>query len=70
MKFSIIVPAYNMEPYIAECLDHLVNQDYPKEDYEIIVIDDCSIDAQNTIIGRYMVDNQRHPGGGKITPSS
>lgn len=44
MKFSIIIPAYNMELYIAECVGSLVNQDFPKEEYEIIVVDDCSTD--------------------------
>lgn len=44
MKFSVIVPVYNGEETIARCLDALVNQDYPEKDYEIIVVNDGSID--------------------------
>lgn len=42
---SIIIPAYNIEAYIAKCLDSLYNQDLPESDYEIIVVDDGSSDA-------------------------
>ncbi len=42
---SIIIPAYNMEAYIAKCLNSLYNQDIPESDYEIIVVDDGSSDA-------------------------
>jgi len=36
---SIIIPMYNEELYIKDCLLSLVNQDYPKDKYEIIVVD-------------------------------
>jgi glycosyltransferase involved in cell wall biosynthesis len=39
---SIIIPLYNYEKYIVDCLLSCVNQDY--QDVEIIVIDDCSTD--------------------------
>lgn len=39
---SIIIPLYNYEQYIIDCLISCVNQDY--EDIEIIVVDDCSTD--------------------------
>ncbi len=39
---SIIVPIYNVEKYIKQCLDSLVNQTY--KDLEIICIDDCGTD--------------------------
>ncbi|GHT06107.1 glycosyltransferase [Bacteroidia bacterium] len=48
---SIIVPAYNAEKYIAKCLDSLLNQDL--EDYEIIVINDGSIDKTVEIVTQY-----------------
>lgn len=43
MRFSIIVPVYNVESYLAECLDSIVNQTY--QDYEIICINDASTDS-------------------------
>ena len=37
---SIIVPIYNTEPYLCECLDSLLSQNTSFNDYEIICIDD------------------------------
>ncbi len=54
LKLSIIVPFYNVEKYIAQCLDSLLNQDIPHEDYEIICIDDCSPDGSLAIVQDYM----------------
>ncbi len=54
MKFSIVIPAYNAEKYIHHCLDSVVNQDFPADQYEVIVVDDCSPDHQNDIIERYI----------------
>lgn len=42
MKFSIIIPAYNVAPYIERCLDSVIADDYP--DKEIIIVDDGSKD--------------------------
>jgi len=44
MKISIIVPVYNEEKLIKECLDALINQNYTKTRYEIVVVNDGSID--------------------------
>ena len=44
MKFSIIIPAYNVEDLIGDCLQSIVWQDYPKSEYEIIIVEDCSTD--------------------------
>lgn len=43
-KISIIVPVYNEEKLIKDCLDALIDLDYPKEDYEIVVVNDGSKD--------------------------
>jgi len=50
MKISIIVPVYNGEETIEECLNALINQNYQKKNYEIIVIDDASTDRTPEIV--------------------
>ena len=42
---SIIVPAYNVEQYLARCVDSCESIDVPREDFELIIIDDGSSDA-------------------------
>ena len=44
-KFSILIPARNEEQNIIKCLDSLARQTYPKDLYEVIVLDDYSTDA-------------------------
>lgn len=44
MKLSIIIPAYNVESYLEQCICSCENQDIPHNDYEIILIDDGSKD--------------------------
>ncbi len=51
MKYSIIVPVYNSEKFIRECLDSLVKQTY--KDYEIIVWNDGSTDNSVAILEEY-----------------
>ena len=41
---SVIVPVYNQEKFIGRCLRSLIHQSFPREDYEIITVDDGSID--------------------------
>ncbi len=48
---SIIVPVYNVEKYLAECLDSLVNQTY--SNIKIICIDDGSTDNSPKILDQY-----------------
>lgn len=47
MKLSIIVPIYNVAPYLRKCVDSLLAQDYT--DYEIILVDDGSTDDSGAI---------------------
>ena len=51
MKLSIIVPVYNVLPYIRQCLDSLVNQTL--EDYEILLVDDGSTDGTAAVLEEY-----------------
>lgn len=44
LKLSIIVPVYNVEEYLERCIVSLIEQDLPKSDYEIIVVNDGSTD--------------------------
>lgn len=45
---SVIIPMYNMEVYIEECLTSVLNQTFT--DYEVIVVDDCSKDRSAEIV--------------------
>lgn len=51
IKISVIIPVYNTEEYIGECLDSLINQTYPN--MEIIAIDDGSTDGTLDIMKSY-----------------
>lgn len=48
MRFSILIPLYNVEKYIFECLDSCLNQTF--EDFEIIIINDGSTDKSVEIV--------------------
>ncbi|MGN0367079.1 MAG: glycosyltransferase family 2 protein [Suilimivivens sp.] len=50
-KVSIIVPVYNMERYLVQCLDSVVGQTY--SNLEIVIIDDGSIDSSPKICDEY-----------------
>lgn len=47
MRFSIIVPVFNVEEYLRECLESIIKQDF--NDYEVLLIDDGSKDLSGTI---------------------
>lgn len=53
MFLSFIVPVYNAEKYIAECLESLLSQDISHEDYEIICVNDGSKDKSLDILNEY-----------------
>ena len=66
MKLSIIVPIYNVAPYLRKCVDSLLMQDI--SDYEIILVDDGSTDDSGAIAdeivrktmgnGQWAIDNE------------
>ena len=57
VQVSVIVPAYNAELYIGRCLRSLLKQTLNVENYEIIVINDCSIDNTKQVISPFIGDN-------------
>lgn len=48
-RLSIIVPVYNVEKYLERCVMSLLNQDLPKDDYEVIMVNDGSTDRSGEI---------------------
>ena len=52
-KISVIIAARNEEKNIAECLESIAYQTYPRSHYEIIVVDDYSTDHTAHIVNRY-----------------
>jgi len=49
--FSIIIPVYNVEDYLEECIKSVLSQDF--SDYEIILVDDGSTDNSGNICDNY-----------------
>ena len=49
---SIIIPMYNSEKYIGECLDSILAQTFTA--YEVIVVDDCSTDNSRAVVESYL----------------
>lgn len=55
--FSIIIPVYNVAPYLRECLDSVRAQTFT--DWEAICVDDGSIDGSGAILDEYAVKDKR-----------
>ena len=58
IKFSFILPCYNVGRYIGGCLDSLYVQDLPEDDFEVICVNDCSTDNTREVILSYAA---KHP---------
>ena len=54
---SVIVPIYNVEKYLAECVDSILGQTF--QDMEIILVDDGSLDSSGQMADDYAVQDQR-----------
>lgn len=57
IKISVIIPVYNVEKYLIQCLDSVINQTY--KNLEIICIDDCSTDNSYSILQEYAKTDER-----------
>lgn len=69
-KISIVIPMYNVEEYVGECLDSLLCQTF--QDFEVIVVDDCSTDNSRDVVKKYsskfngrllLVESEKNSGG-------
>lgn len=56
-KFSIIVPVYNVEKYISQCIESVLNQTY--SDLELFLVDDESADNSVEICEKYAASDDR-----------
>ena len=56
--FSIIIPLYNCEKYIAQCLDTIFRQEMNESEFEVIVIDDGSKDSSYSLASEYAKRHQ------------
>lgn len=57
MKFSVIVPIYNVEKYVRKCIESILNQTY--RDFEVILVDDGSPDQCPQICDEYAQKDKR-----------
>ena len=54
VRVSVVIPVYNVEKYLVQCLDSVVGQDY--KDIEVILVDDESTDSSGRpIVARRQV---------------
>lgn len=53
MKISIVIPVYNEEKAIDELLNSISQIDYPREDFEVVVVNDGSTDGTAEVVKRY-----------------
>lgn len=57
IKFSIIIPVYNVEEYLAECIDSILSQDY--NNIQILCINDGSTDNSLKLLEKYAQKDRR-----------
>ena len=55
--FSVIVPVYNVEKYLEQCLNSILSQSF--KDFELICVNDCSTDSSLQILNRYAEQDSR-----------
>ena len=58
ITFSIVIPAYNTEDFIENCLCSVLNQSLERQHFEVILVDDCSTDSTFQIASRLAATNK------------
>lgn len=58
MKLSFIIPYYNGAKYIDQCLSSIYSQDISLEDYEVVIVNDCSSDTDS--VNKLQIYSQQH----------
>ncbi len=53
IDISVVIPLLNEERYVGDCIESLLSQTYPKDRFEVIVIDNGSRDTSRAIVERY-----------------
>ena len=72
-ELSVIIPVYNVEKYIAQCLDSIVNQSIGIENIEVIIVNDATPDNSMEIVEEYasrypsikIISNEQNLGQGR-----
>lgn len=64
--FSVIIPCYNEEKYLSSCLKSLLSQDFPKDRYEIVVVNNASNDKTAKIAKKFKVKVVNEPKKGVV----
>ena len=58
LKFSVIITTFNRAQVLVKCLETLCNQNYPKDDYEVLVVNNNSVDETEEVVLDFI---ERHP---------
>ena len=58
MRISVIIPVYNVERYLRDCLDSVLNQAFA--DWEAICVNDGSTDGSAAILEAYSAISLKH----------
>lgn len=67
IRFSIVMPMYNVEKYVAQAIKSILNQTYPA--YELIVVDDCATDQSAAIVEQTFKEYEENHFPGNATVS-
>ena len=57
VKISVVIPVYNVAPYLSQCLDSVLGQTF--QDTEVLCVNDCSTDGSLELLQQYAAQNKR-----------